>query len=101
VSDRFWRKRLGTDPHVLGHQLTLDQSAFTIAGVMPPGFRGADQDEQPDVFIPFQLEPVIDAPFDNIKSGWRNWWFQVGARPGREDLLVLFFCGIFLSAYIR
>src|SRR5262249_35101205 len=40
LSHEFWAQRMGSDPAVLGRQLTLDSSNYTIIGVMPRGFRG-------------------------------------------------------------
>lgn len=38
VSHGFWSGRLGGDPDVLGRTLHLSGVAYTIVGVMPPGF---------------------------------------------------------------
>jgi len=38
ISDRFWMKRYGGDPNVLGRTLRLDGQDVKIIGVMPPGF---------------------------------------------------------------
>lgn len=38
ISDRFWMKRYGGDPNVLGRTLRLDGQDVKIVGVMPPGF---------------------------------------------------------------
>ncbi len=35
VSENFWRKRLGSDPNVIGRSITLDGIAHTIVGVLP------------------------------------------------------------------
>jgi putative ABC transport system permease protein len=40
LSHEFWSKRLGSDPEIAGKQLTLDSTSYTVAGVMPGGFRG-------------------------------------------------------------
>ncbi len=80
ISDRFWRSRYGGDPHVLGRKIVLNNAVFTVAGVMPPKFRGANKDERPDVFLPFEDEPLLDAPYNNIAAGAHAWWFQAGAR---------------------
>jgi predicted permease len=39
ISDAFWRRAFGADPNVLGRRIKLDGDAYTIVGVMPPGFR--------------------------------------------------------------
>jgi predicted permease len=39
VSDGLWRRLFGGDPHVLGQRVRADGDAYTIVGVMPPGFR--------------------------------------------------------------
>src|SRR6185295_14636950 len=35
VTENFWRKRLNSDPSVLGHSITLNGVATTIVGVLP------------------------------------------------------------------
>src|SRR5262252_44536 len=38
LSDRFWMRRFGGDPNVIGRTLRLDGQDVKIVGVMPPGF---------------------------------------------------------------
>jgi hypothetical protein len=66
--------------YILGHKLTINQTVFIIVGVMPKSFRGMDRDQRPDVFIPLQSEPSIDAPFSSIAAGYQVWWIRLGAR---------------------
>ena len=40
ISDRYWRRRFGGDPAVLGRTFSAGGRTFTIAGVTPPGFDG-------------------------------------------------------------
>ncbi len=80
ISDHFWRNWFSGDPHVLGRKVVLSNAVFTVIGVMPKDFHGADAQATPDVFVPFEAEPVVDAPINNIAAGYREWWFQVGAR---------------------
>jgi putative ABC transport system permease protein len=49
LSHEFWQTRLGGDASVLGTRLSLDARAYTIVGVMPPGFRYL---RAYDLFIP-------------------------------------------------
>lgn len=39
IGDRLWRENLGADPNVLGQQLKLNASTYTIIGVMGPEFQ--------------------------------------------------------------
>ncbi len=80
ISAGFWRSHFGSDPKILGRQLRLNQVPFTIVGVMPESFRGMDQDQHPDVFIPLESEPLVEAPFNAIAAGYRAWWMEIGGR---------------------
>jgi putative ABC transport system permease protein len=40
ISHQFWERRFDADPSVVGRQVLLGERAFTIAGVMEPGFVG-------------------------------------------------------------
>ena len=35
VTENFWQKRMGGDPHVIGRSITLDGVAHTIVGILP------------------------------------------------------------------
>jgi putative ABC transport system permease protein len=55
MSDGLWRSRFGSDRQVLGKKMLLDGEAFTIVGVMPPGFHFPDSDDQ--LWVPMGLSP--------------------------------------------
>jgi putative ABC transport system permease protein len=38
ISDRLWRTRYNADPSIVGRQLSLNDTAWTVVGVMPPKF---------------------------------------------------------------
>ena len=38
LTDRFWTRRFGNDPTVVGRKIQLDGKTVEIVGVMPPGF---------------------------------------------------------------
>jgi putative ABC transport system permease protein len=44
ISYRFWQRRFGGDPHVLGRMLRFGRSAVPIVGVMPAAFLFSDRD---------------------------------------------------------
>ncbi|HEV2835016.1 MAG TPA: ABC transporter permease [Pyrinomonadaceae bacterium] len=56
ISDSLWRSTLGSDPNILGRTLNFGGDAYTIIGVMPPGFEFV---RKTDVWAPLGgwLEP--------------------------------------------
>jgi putative ABC transport system permease protein len=38
LTDRFWTRRFGSDPNIVGKRIQLDGKTVEIVGVMPPGF---------------------------------------------------------------
>jgi predicted permease len=51
VSDGFWRRNYGSDPHIIGRKMRLDSDLYTIVGVMPPGFRHPGRTLNTDVEV--------------------------------------------------
>lgn len=49
LSDLLWRQMFHSDPHVLGNPVKMDQRAYTVIGVMPPGF---DFPRQSQLWVP-------------------------------------------------
>ena len=42
ISDRLWRNRYGANPSVIGGPINLNGTAYTLVGVMAPGFHYPD-----------------------------------------------------------
>jgi putative ABC transport system permease protein len=59
IGHGFWRGHFGGTPDVLGRTLTLDNVPFTIVGVTPPDFFGADVGRSFDVIAPIGAEPLV------------------------------------------
>ena len=38
LTDRFWTKRFGSDPNIVGRTIQLDGKTVEVVGIMPPGF---------------------------------------------------------------
>ncbi len=38
LTDRFWTRRFGSDPNIVGRTIQLDGKTVQVVGVMPPGF---------------------------------------------------------------
>ena len=84
ISENFWQRWFHRDPNVVGRKLVIANMPFTVVGVMPKRFIGADLMQRPDIFVPLSAEPIIDAPRHNIDEGLNAWWLTVIARlqPG-------------------
>jgi predicted permease len=56
LSYRFWRRRFGSDPHVLGQSIRLNNYPFTIVGVSPEDFYSLVVGFDPELRVP-QMPP--------------------------------------------
>ena len=56
LSHEFWRRRFAGDRQVTGRPITLNDTPFTIVGVMPPAFTFPDGDPV-DLYTPLLFAP--------------------------------------------
>jgi predicted permease len=56
---RFWQRRFGGDPHVIGRTLEMDHAPYTIVGVMPRSFAFNDIAGVGDVYLPASLVRAV------------------------------------------
>lgn len=88
LSHQYWQERFGANPAVIGQQLELNKTSFTIVGVTPPGFFGTLQvNQKPAVTVPIAFEPALLGERTALaktadKPGY--WWLQLMGRlkPG-------------------
>ncbi|HEU4766010.1 MAG TPA: ABC transporter permease [Pyrinomonadaceae bacterium] len=84
LSHRFWTNRFNSDPSIVGKQINLNNVAFTVAGVTPPGFVGTmDVGSSQDVTIPLAWEPQVSGERSMLR-GAGIWWLRLMGRlkPG-------------------
>jgi predicted permease len=64
LTDRFWSRRFGSDPNVVGRKIQLDGKSVEIVGVMPPGF------EHPILWGPIDIwQPLTFTPERKTNRG--------------------------------
>jgi predicted permease len=59
MSYRYWQRRFGGRPDVLGKTVTVGNAALTIIGVASPGFIGETSGQQPDLWLPLRMQPRV------------------------------------------
>jgi predicted permease len=52
ISESFWRRRLNSEPEILGRQLILNGNNFPVVGIAPATFTGTDPMVSTDVWVP-------------------------------------------------
>ncbi|HYN10052.1 MAG TPA: ABC transporter permease [Vicinamibacterales bacterium] len=62
ISDRFWRRRFGADPAVVGRSLTINHHDFAIVGIAPGGFVGTFPGVDTDIWLPAVMAGTGEAP---------------------------------------
>lgn len=83
ISDGYWTKRFGRSQGAIGKVILLNSIPFTIIGVNPPHFTGAENvHASPEVFVPFSTQPTLrpngHGSFLDVPD---MWWMQIMARP--------------------
>jgi len=79
IGHAFWKSRFGGDPAIVGRTANLNGVAFTIVGVTPARFFGAEVGSAPDVYIPLTM-------FDRLQQGAprlpmiNSFWLSLMAR---------------------
>jgi predicted permease len=84
ISESFWQRWFNRAPNVIGQKLQIDGTVFTVIGVMPKRFIGADPLQRPEIFAPLAVEPVLNGSRSLTDAGLHAWWLTVIGRmqPG-------------------
>lgn len=67
VTDAFWRRRLNSDPNVLGRDLRVNGIPRKIVGVLPPDFRFLSSEAL--LYLPYKSGPEQRAPAARHSGG--------------------------------
>ena len=59
LSHTYWQRRFAGEPTVLGRTITLGGLPFTIVGVTPAEFFGAEVGTSPSLYLPVMMQPAL------------------------------------------
>jgi putative ABC transport system permease protein len=84
LSDALWRGTFGADPSIVGKVVALDDTPYTIVGVLPRDFEFLDNNPA-DVLVPFQLaESSIQASGGQIRVMIQPMSVVARLKPGQR-----------------
>jgi putative ABC transport system permease protein len=81
LDEGYWRRAFGGDRKVIGRTMAIGGVTYTIVGVAPRGFTGAEL-ERRDGWVPISLP--YWGPGDDWPTTWTSSWLQIVGRlkPG-------------------
>ena len=83
ISNGYWLQKLGGDQKIVGKNILLNGTAFTIVGVMPPQFFGTRVRRSPDFWLPLQFQPQIELRKSYLDDQNVYWLNMIGRlKPG-------------------
>lgn len=71
ISEGLWRNRFAADPHILGRTIQLGGDPHTIIGVVGSSFDFRDFGPAPEVWVPFQIDPITRDQGHYFQAGGR------------------------------
>ncbi len=80
ISEGFWQRWFNRRPDVIGQKLQINNTVFTVAGVMPKRFIGADALQRPELFAPLAAEPAMNGARSMTEAGFHASWLTVMGR---------------------
>ena len=79
LSHRAWQTIYAADPTVVGSTFVVEGQPFTVIGVGPAGFFGETlESDPPDVWLPLQQEPLINADGSLLRQPISAWLRIIG-----------------------
>jgi predicted permease len=83
VSHRFWQNELGGDRLVVGKQILIGKTLFTVAGVIGPEFAQLDPGLACDFWVPLAFRSKVP-PYQQLQTAPNGIWLELMGRlqPG-------------------
>src|SRR4029079_4296405 len=86
ISYGYWKRRFGLSPSIIGRNIAISGTQFTVIGVTPPEFFGVQVGTSPSLFLPVMMQPTAMPDSENLLNDpiLYSTWLQVVTRlaPG-------------------
>jgi macrolide transport system ATP-binding/permease protein len=83
LSHDFWTRRFGANRDLIGKDITLNNHAFKVIGVAPPGFKGTELVYSPDMWMPIAMLEWAEPGANYLDDRSTNNFFGIGRlKPG-------------------
>jgi predicted permease len=85
ITYRAWERHFGLDPLVIGQAVTLNQTSFTLIGVLPRRYAGPIAGDAADFYVPLTYQPQFLRDWPLLSTD--HYWLQVMLRlpPGAAE----------------
>jgi predicted permease len=83
LSHRYWQRRFGGNPTVIGSRLAINGGQYTVVGVTAPGFAGSSIGDSTDLWVPLTMQAQLTR--EKSRLGDPIWWWLLAVgktRPG-------------------
>ena len=81
ISNTLWQRRFGSDPALVGKQITLDGASYTVVGIAPEGFQYPNKTEL--WLPPLKLAPEMNPDQDLTENRRMGYLYSVALlKPG-------------------
>ena len=81
ISDRYWVRRFGRDPNIIGTTIVAQGRTVAIVGVTAAGFRGMRPGTQIDVTLPIAQRVLIEPAFLTQRDTWTSMYLVGRLKP--------------------
>ncbi|HTB11427.1 MAG TPA: ABC transporter permease [Bryobacteraceae bacterium] len=89
ISYAYWSRRFALAPSAIGRTLSIYGTPFTIIGVTPPEFFGAEVGLAPDIFVPLTMQDTV-APDHNRWAAFARLKPGIAAQQAAAELDTLY-----------
>ena len=84
ISYELWQRRFLGDANVIGTSLVIERIPFTIIGVTPPEFFGAEVGRTFDIALPINIQQLIRGKDSAIDGAFYWLYIMVRLKPGQS-----------------